>query len=100
MRHEVTWHLINADIGAGAILRQEEFDIDKDDLVLDIMMRAISIGEGLFNKHWQEFIDSKTVSRPQGQRQGRIYRNCDIPNNGCVNIKWDFDVMSRFFTKY
>ena len=95
-RHGVTWHLVNAGIDAGDILCQGEFAISENDTALKVMMRAISLGVDLFSRHFQEVIGHRCEGRPQGQVQRRVYRSRDIPNNGHIDISWDFLTMSRF----
>jgi len=94
--HGVTWHLISPDIDAGDILCQEEFEIHESDTALNVMMRSITVGTNLFFHHWQEFMAPRITGRPQGQKHDRIYRSRDIPNNGYLDMSWDFITMSRF----
>lgn len=92
----MTWHLVNAGIDAGDILCQGEFAISGNDTALKVMMRAISLGVDLFSRNFQEFIGHQCEGRAQGQMQRRVYRSRDIPNNGHIDISWDFLTMSRF----
>ncbi len=99
-RHGVTWHLVNAGIDDGDILCQEEFAISETDTALKVMMRAISLGTDIFSGYWEKFISPECVGRPQGPGQGRMCRSNDIPNNGYIDMSWDFDLMGRFLLKY
>lgn len=95
-RHGVTWHLVNAGIDAGDILYQADFAISEIDTALKVMMRVISLGTGLFSKYWQKFIAPQCEGTSHGHIHDRVYRGRDIPNDGHVDISWDFPTMSRF----
>jgi len=95
-RHGVTWHLIDKGIDSGNILCQKGFSISKKDIALQVMMRAIKLGIELFSLHWKEFIDPTNKGIPQKKHKRHIYRIKDIPNDGHVNISWDFVKMNNF----
>jgi len=95
-RHGVTWHLVSANIDAGDILCQADFELSENDTAQKVMMRCISLGIELFSLHWQKFISPQYRGSPQGQTHERIYGKNDIPNQGQIDLSWDFPTASRF----
>jgi methionyl-tRNA formyltransferase len=95
-RHGVTWHLVNADIDSGNILCQADFPVSETDRALNIMMRVISLGTDLFSRHWDKFIAAQCEGNTQTHTQDHIYSGRDLPNDGHIDISWNFLTMSRF----
>lgn len=94
--HGVTWHLVNANIDAGEILIQEPYKISNKDTALTVMMQGITLGTTLFSKNWQNFLAENIKSYPQPHKTCRMYRSNELPNDGYINIDWDFTVLSCF----
>jgi methionyl-tRNA formyltransferase len=94
--HGVTWHLVDENTDTGNILCQRKFKVSNDDTALNIMMKAIGLGTKLFSECWKEFINPENKGHPQKRTSERVYGLKDIPNDGYLDISWDFDMMARF----
>lgn len=103
--HGVTWHLVNDRLDAGHILCSETFPVSEKDTALTLMSRSIRIGIALFERCWEQFLDSDYRGTPQAESaqtiykspgQNRMYRKSDIPNDGYLDPSWDFDQCLRF----
>lgn len=103
--HGVTWHLVNEGIDAGNILCQSLFEVSAGDTATSVMIRSMKLGIALFEEWWERFLDFDFRGKPQSENpqriyqspdQGRLYRKADTPNNGCLDLSWNFDQSFRF----
>ncbi|HYH80393.1 MAG TPA: amino acid adenylation domain-containing protein [Longimicrobium sp.] len=86
--HGVTWHLMNAELDAGDVLKQRVFAVRPDDTALSLSLRCHAAAVGAFAELLEELERGEVAPRPQDPR-ARSYVGLDRrPPSACV-LSWE-----------
>lgn len=92
----VTWHEVVVSIDAGRIIDQKKFLIEPDDTAMEVLQRSFKIGVELFKKHLDEFLEKSYQTRTTEGENSRLYLGKELPNDGYMNLGWEFDKAYAF----
>mgnify|MGYP002624311677 CR=1 FL=1 len=92
----VTWHEVVASIDAGRIIDQRTFPIEPDDTAMKVLQKSFRTGVELFKEHLDEFLDKSYQTKPLEGEKTRLYLGRELPNDGCMDLSWDFDKAYAF----
>lgn len=85
--HGVTWHYVDKGVDSGNIIAQKKFPIEEHENALQLIMKCIREGIGLFSNILSEVTEQR-VGIPQDTSQRTVYKKSDIPNGGKVSFQW------------
>lgn len=92
----VTWHEVAAGIDTGRIIDQKKFLIKSDDTAMEVLQKSFKTGVELFKKHLDEFIENNYQTRMAEGENSRLYLGKELPNDGYMDLRWDFDKIYAF----
>ena len=92
----VTWHEVVASIDAGRIIDQRTFAIELDDTAMKVLQKSFQTGVELFKEHLDEFLDGSYRTRPPECEKTRLYLGKELPNDGYLDLSWDFEKAYAF----
>ena len=86
----VTWHEIAARIDSGRIIDQKVFPIGSDDTAMIVLQLSFHAGVELFEKNLDDFLNKTYKTRTAGDESTKLYLKKDLPNDGYLDVNWDF----------
>lgn len=92
----VTWHEVAANIDAGRIIDQKTFPIGPDDTAMKVLQASFHAGVELFEKNLDMFLNRSYSTRPLEKTKERLYLKKELPNDGYLDDKWDFEKSYAF----
>lgn len=91
----ITWHLVNENIDEGEIICQKKIDVSNHETGLSLARKLMITGAEEFRKIFPLILDKKINSFRQNL-EGELHKSKDVPNNGFLDLTWDFDKIYAF----
>ncbi len=93
----ITWHWLTADVDAGDIIAQEKIELDDEITALKLFQKQCDLGIQVF----ENILEPLLLDQCSGVRQSRIsdgqmHFSWEVPNEGMLDIEWDYAQISRF----
>ena len=93
----ITWHYITPKADAGDILCVRKITLDNNLTALQLMRCQHGLACEGFDAIADGLIEGSIESTPQDMsKKGKFRYSYDIPNNGFLDLDWDFSKMSAF----
>ena len=93
----ITWHLITKDVDAGDIILSSPIEITSDMTALSLFKKQISLGAETFKDIASDIFSGSLKTVPQAvDLMSKLHYSKDIPNEGFLDLSWDFDSTGRF----
>ncbi|SMC29977.1 Formyl transferase, C-terminal domain, partial [Andreprevotia lacus DSM 23236] len=86
-RHAISWHLMQSQIDAGAVLQQTWFDIDPDDTALSLNAKCYAAALQAFDTLIDELAEGALAPQPQDTRLRSFFAGNRRPEAGC-SLDW------------
>lgn len=93
----ITWHCLTESIDAGDIIAQEEIPIDNSLTSIKLFQRQCDLGFRVFERILEPLLsDQCSFIRQAELAEEQIHFSYEVPNEGWLDIGWDFEQISRF----
>lgn len=92
----VSWHMVSEKIDSGGIIVQSKVDIEPDDTAMKLMLKCFKQGIKLFEENLDSFLDESYNTFLPKNPNTHLYLAKDLPNEGLIDEKWDFDKTYAF----
>lgn len=91
----ITWHRVDTGIDTGTVFLQKEVKIGSRTTSLKLLAQLNEAAlEGLKELLEGDFAERPPAGKPSGKET--LHLSKDIPNDGWLDLSWDFGQMSRF----
>lgn len=92
----VTVHWMDEGIDSGPIIMQEKIDIDEDDTAKSLYDKFTDVGEKLFIKFLDLWLNGKDIlTTPQDESKATYFPK-ELPNKGKIDWSWDGEKIRNF----
>jgi len=94
--HGITWHLMNEDIDAGAILVQRMFPIEPVDTPTSLTRKGFDAGADALADLISAIQAGSVQAVEQDHRAASYYSGKDVPNGSYLDFSWSWERLERF----
>lgn len=91
-----TWHLVDSGIDTGGVIVQEQIPIADDEIALSLLTKTANVGVRLFRDNINKIIRGGGGVITSLHSYGKLYLARELPNDGYLNLDWDFESAYRF----
>lgn len=91
-----TWHMVDSGIDTGKIILQEKIPISNNETALSLLTKSAEKGIAIFEENFYTLFDIAGGGIANLHSSGNLYRSSDIPNDGYLDLNWDFNHSYRF----
>lgn len=93
----ITWHMLSGDVDGGDILLQKKIPITESTTALSLFKEQTEAGRDTFKEMAHNLFKKDIKTFPQGvATKNQMHYSKDVPNNGILNLNWDYDKTSCF----
>jgi len=93
--HGITFHFMNDGIDSGDILLQKQFQIEENETGKSLYMKSSEIILNEFKKLLPMINKNELPKRISQKEEDSSYYKKEIPNNGYIDLDWEYDKINR-----
>lgn len=92
-----TWHIIDSGIDTGKVIVQDKVPISNDETALSLLQKSAEKGISLFEENFYALVNMPIGGGiTNSHSSSKLYLSHEVPNNGYLDLNWDFEQTYRF----